>query len=299
MQLEKWIIEMTGRLKFFIKLLGLASVNFLLVLIVLFILSTKTTIPPKEPNTLRIACANVNYRNQYLEELHAQLYKLDADILIINEWSGQNPAPDSLSGMKMLFGEIAEKHGTAVLVNEKMQGIIRAESFYTSIRENQNCRDPMAAIRLASDSFVMSIIGVHVPPPHLKKCRKFREPSLDELVNFVRNGQAKNTINVIQKNDPLIIMGDFNSLKTDTKIKQFLNTGLVDVISEHVKGYCPTWPARVPHFKSLYFIPLVPVIRIDHIFASRLLNIKNAGCFKIPGSDHRGLFLDTVYPERE
>ncbi|MBN2091392.1 endonuclease/exonuclease/phosphatase family protein [candidate division KSB1 bacterium] len=287
---------MTGRLKFFIKFLGLAGVNFLLILIVLFIVSTKTTIPPKELPSLRIACANVNYRNQYLEELCTQLYKLDADILIINEWSGNNPAPDSLSGMKMLFGEIGEKHGTAVFANEMIREMIHAESFYTSIQENQNCRDPMAAIRFSSDSFVMSIIGVHVPPPHLKKCRKFREPSLDELVNFVSNGQAKNTINIIQKNDPLIIMGDFNSLKTDTKVQEFLKKGLIDVVSEHVKGYCPTWPTRVPHFKSLYFMPLVPVIRIDHIFASKSFNTKNAGCFKIPGSDHRGLFLDIGYP---
>ncbi len=287
---------MTGRLKFIIKFSGLILANLLLATIVLVLVSTQKNIPPKATNAIRIACANVNYRNQHLEELRAQLCKLDADVLIINEWSGKNPLPVSLTGMEMLLGEFSEKHGTAVFVNEILKERIQAELFYTAIQENQNCRDPMAAIRILVDSSPLSIIGVHIPAPHLKRCRKFRVPSLEELLNFVSDGRSKTAINIIQKNDPLIIIGDFNSLKSDNKVQEFSKNGLIDVISEYVTGYCPTWPARVPHFKSLYFLPLIPVIRIDHIFASRELNIKNAGCFKIPGSDHHGLFLDICSP---
>lgn len=287
---------MTGRLKFIIKFSGLVIANLLLVLIVLILISAETTIPAKESSSIRIACANVNHRNQYLTQLGSQLYKLNPDVLIINEWSGKNPAPDALPGMNLLFGEMGAKHGTAVFMNERLREAIQAESFYTAIQENQDCRDPLAAIRISLNSWSVSIIGVHVPAPHLKRCRKFREPSLDEMLNFVSDGRVKNPISVLQKNDPLLILGDFNSFKTDAKLQAFLKNGLVDVISEHVRGYCPTWPARVPHFKSLYFIPLVPIVRIDHIFASKVLKIKNAGCFKIPGSDHRGLFLDMVCP---
>lgn len=289
---------MIGSLKFIIKLLGLILTILILFVLILVLVSTKTAIPPKETSAIRIACTNVNYRNQYLEELCEQLRKLNADILIINEWSGKNPAPDSIAGMVMLFGEVGDKHGTAIFAKEIFRGHVQAELFYTTIQENRDCRDPMAAIRILAEMSPFSILGIHIPPPHLKKCRNFREPSLDEILNFIKDGRAKKSINVIQKGDPLIIMGDFNSLKIESKVREFLENGLIHVISEYVTGYCPTWPGRVPHFKSLYFIPLIPFIRIDHIFASKYLNIKGAGCFKIPGSDHRGLFLDIIYSQR-
>ena len=58
-----------------------------------------SNVPPKTPQVIRIASANVEYRNHRKDALIERFSQLQADMLLILEWSQQNPPANSLPHM--------------------------------------------------------------------------------------------------------------------------------------------------------------------------------------------------------
>lgn len=248
-------------------------------------------------NCLRISSANVDFRNDRISALAEELSRLKADILVLLEWRGQNPASEMISGMHPVIQEINGQHGIAVLVSNRLQHFVRGEVFYTGIESNSTCRIPMAIIQIDVGSQQFAIVGIHIPPPHLERCQAFRDATLEEISQFFQEGLLVKKFRVIDENIPAIVLGDFNAFPSNPNLLEFNEKGMKNAFPGIRSWLLPTWPARVPFVKDWHRFSFLPMIHIDNILISKMLQKVQSWSYKIPGSDHRGLAVDILLEE--
>jgi len=244
--------------------------------------------------TLRIASANIDFRNDQPEALRQRLQELDADVLVLLEWIPRTVPENSLSGMKTVLAQVGRKHGISVQISERLAHQSQCRIFYTRIPENQKCRLPMGFCRIRIGEKHLVFLGVHIPPPHLAECQAFTDTTLAELAGLIAAGKLNQPFEMAAPGEPVIILGDLNAHPLNPFIRQFEKIGLVNAVGRFAHGWNPTWPARLPFFPALHRIPFLPVFRIDHILVAEEFSIKRAWRFRIPGSDHWGVACDLV-----
>ncbi|MCI0515013.1 endonuclease/exonuclease/phosphatase family protein [candidate division KSB1 bacterium] len=240
----------------------------------------------------RIVSINANDRNDQPLKLTQRITELQPDLLVVVEWNDFNPAPDQLAGLKVILTERNHHHGIAVFAADRFVAAVKAAAFYTTIQANQTCRIPMAVIRCEVGAWPFVIFGVHIPPPHLERCKRFRSLTIAEIAAHIDQGRLAQDFEIARRGDPAIILGDFNALPSHPGFAEFGPRGLIDVIKQYGSGYKMTWPRRFALYRPLYWVPLIPCIRIDYIWAARTFKIDRAWSFPIPGSDHRGVAAD-------
>lgn|GEM_PF-1066596 len=262
-------------------------------LIFWYLVSLHDELPTNKPkDIIRLASVNADCLNDDIPALVSALEHLQADVLVLLEWQGKNPPLNKLKGMRPIISALRGYQGIVVLVNNNLDAQVKAEVFYSRIKANTSCRIPMAAIRLSQDEFSFSIVGIHIPPPHIRGCRQFTEPTLNEIADFIEDGRLKVPVKSAQRNDPVVVMGDFNVHPLNSAVRKFKALGMIDAIGQKPIKFNPTWPARFPVISQLHGLPFLPLFRIDFIMVSKYLKIIQAWCVPIPGSDHRGVVSD-------
>jgi len=123
----------------------------------------------------------------------------------------------------------------------------------------------IADVRL--DNQILTVLGVHPPPPMSKIIHDHRNRLLSEFSEIAASSA-----------NPVVVLGDFNITPWSGHYQQFLERGkLVDARRGH--ALYPTWP--------MWFSPLL--IPIDHIAVSPSIDVISIGTSRHLRSDHRSL----------
>jgi endonuclease/exonuclease/phosphatase family metal-dependent hydrolase len=86
--------------------------------------------------------------------------------------------------------------------------------------------------------------------------------------------------------DPIIVMGDFNT-PSDSVFLDSMRSQMINAFEAAGNGYSATWP-----------VPM-PLIAIDQVWVSRLVDIRNCRlCWSLQ-SDHRGVVTDIVWQNQK
>jgi hypothetical protein len=238
-------------------------------------------IDPKGKNVLRIVAANINFQNPNRTQTTKLLAELDADILIILEYTGYNIDLSIFenNGYKTILEKpINSPHGICTITKSG----IEVEGLLIKIPYKSPCQMPLTTMRLKKDNHNISILGVHIPPP-VPSCKFKTAPTIKEIATYVANGRLVKELGISKKDDLLILAGDFNIFWFHPAILQLKRTGLID-------GY-----------SSLHFIPgttwspfswFPQCVGLDYIFCSKQFQVVNSYIIKINGSDHSCVITD-------
>ncbi len=79
---------------------------------------------------------------------------------------------------------------------------------------------------------------------------------------------------------PIVVIGDFNSLTQQRPMRDLRRRGFVDVRDASRSDGGGSWPAWLP------------VLRLDHAFVTSPLRPRFITDFAVPGSDHHGLIIE-------
>ena len=235
----------------------------------------------KSAETLRIGLANLSFENKRIRALSEIVKEIEPDLLIGLEWTGNNLDLAALKhyGYKTIL-DAPQKgtHGICIIGKGNLKA--RATAVQSPVRGP--CRMPIGIARFQLKDNPLSVLGVHAPPP-IRACRNTTEPTLKVIASWVADGRLQQHIGIAQKGDLVIIMGDMNTLPFQPAINYFKNAGMRDSYSNTNWRPGPTW-SPVSWFPAF--------CRIDYIFVPTQVGILNSQTFNLPGSDHRGIFVD-------
>jgi endonuclease/exonuclease/phosphatase (EEP) superfamily protein YafD len=85
-----------------------------------------------------------------------------------------------------------------------------------------------------------------------------------------------------------LLLGDLNATLDHAPLRALLRTGYRDAARVVGRGLVPTWPytgyGRIPR------------VTLDHVLADRRVKVRAVAAYRIPGSDHRALYAELVFP---
>lgn len=114
----------------------------------------------------------------------------------------------------------------------------------------------------------LAVYNVHLlPPATLNRIIETRRQFVD-LADLVRDERL-----------PVVLAGDFNFTETSPQAAALTGLGLRDAYDVGSWGRGTTWP-------RLWYLRLLPSVRIDHVYISTALTCTAARVGKAPGSDH-------------
>lgn len=126
------------------------------------------------------------------------------------------------------------------------------------------------------------IISLHAPPPAPLNPTGLH-PYMDRLRRQVRDGRAHGQWGPCQDGDPVLAIGDFNTVPGTPAFAKALSTGLRDV--QAGRGlWRRTWPAGGGW-------PDLPYFALDHALVSDDLQVRQLRRLPMPGADHLALEL--------
>ena len=241
-------------------------------------------IDPKKQNVLRIATANINYENPNQLQTSKQLAKVNADILMILEYTGSNFNISYFenNGYKIIVGRpINSPQGIFTIIKND----ISAKGELTKIPYMSPCQMPLATIRFKINDEYISIWGVHAPPP-VPACKYKTSFTIKKLATYIINGQLVKNFGISQAGDLIIMVGDFNIFWFHPAISELKQSGLIDSYAKLHFIPATTWSpfSWFPQF-----------IGLDYIFCSDKIKVINSFVIKINGSDHGCVITDISY----
>jgi endonuclease/exonuclease/phosphatase family metal-dependent hydrolase len=259
----------------------LVWVGTLAAVVAIWLLSSPTTLPGplRGDQTIRIVAANLNTHNPKAREASAKLARLQATLLILIEWNGQNlNLDDFIDFTPVLNVPRPGTHGMLILGRD----LAKAESRLHDVPVTHKCRLPMGTLRWAQEGQIVSLLAVHVPPP-VAACGSENEAVLDWMADQVESGSLISDVGVAKRGDPLILAGDFNAWPLAGQIRKLTGLGLQDTFAEMSWVPRGTWSPR-------WSLP--KLLRIDYVLASREISTEAAYVVDLPGSDHRAVVAD-------
>lgn len=239
--------------------------------------------PPAKAGALRIVAANLNTRNGAADEAIGALASLHPDVLVLLEWSPANRRPERLlrAGYRLALDDPRDgTHGSAVLFSRG----IRATAALAPSPASGACALPLTTVRLQGPPGPFGIVGVHAPPP-VSNCRGENPRWIEALAADLADGHARVDVGAIRGDDPVVLMGDFNALPHDPKLRALQSAGFLTAPFRSLVRMEPTWG-------PLWFGP--HLARIDHVFVSRRLTMESSWSAAVPGSDHRAVGVDVL-----
>ena len=239
-------------------------------------------------STLRIAAANLLHSNLRPQEATLRLKRLDADLLVLLEWTGANLDLDGLTNSSLvpiLDERHAGTHGVLILVRSPLNAV--ASLVPNEIQKR--CGIPITTIRLGDGTGRLSILGIHAPPP-IRNCGGTNAPTMAFLADLIEDGRIARDFGVCRRGDPLILAGDLNVHPWWPTLRTLLERGLNDTYADLHWRPTGTW-------MGLSWAP--KVTRIDYILASRHVAATGAWIIDLPGSDHRAVIADLERNEKE
>ena len=242
--------------------------------------------PPgdRPPGTWRVATANLAFDNARIDEASKVIGRLDADILIVLEWTGENLVLDRASVASrrvVLDAPSPGAHGVLVLVRRSLDAVAALEPTHVE----GPCPMPIATVRIRSDREWVTLLGVHAPPP-IELCEETNLPTLRFLAEIVEDGRLRADLGAGRAGDRLILAGDLNASPPSPGLEWLRDAGLVDTYAE--RRWLPrgTWASSVgPH-----------LVRLDYVLVSRETDVLGSWTIDLPGSDHRAVVADIRFP---
>jgi len=217
--------------------------------------------------TLRIAMANVHYRNRDHTRIRRWIEAVDADVVILLE---ATPAlRQGLRGLVARYpGEVVGEHrgGRDVWM------LLSAEAQGARPIVLERARGAQGEAVIAVGEQTMRLVGMHATWPLGPDHSAARNRELRALAAYARASTV-----------PTVVLGDLNVSPASPHFRRLLERGgLRDAAAGRGIGY--TWPTFFPPFG----------IRIDHVLATSGVDIVGLKRGPRIGSDHFPLVLDVA-----
>lgn len=237
------------------------------------------------PGTLRIGSVNLNAQNDRPTLASRALARADADIIVLQEWTGHNASVAILRerGLDIVLSDARTgTHGTAILARPTL----KVDSEIAPPPWQGACAMPLATAFLRTRNHHVGLLGVHGPPP-ISSCRPSRTPYLRAVAELVDHGKLRERVGAIPAGTPVILLGDLNALPWEDPIDELSGRGLVDGFD------AGSWMLGLTWSPSEW---LPPVARLDYVWVPQAWGVLASRKLAIPGSDHEGVFVDLRTP---
>ncbi|MFC1572337.1 endonuclease/exonuclease/phosphatase family protein [Candidatus Eisenbacteria bacterium] len=261
---------------------------FALALLIVLALAIAITSPtcrvpddPADRSPLRLITANILYTNDQVADVTDRLTNLDADLILVLEWTGNNLARQQLTAKSYALHADSRRPGTAGSCILLREGVEAKFEVVASPVAGQ-CTMPVTTGRIKFGPSWVSVIGVHAPPPR-SMCANKNAEFLTAVADWFDDGRLRHDIGEAVAADPVVLLGDLNAIPLSKEISAFRHSGLTDACSVTNLRPLFTWRPRT-------WLP--PVARVDYIFLGEQLEAMDAGVFDLPGSDHRLVLAD-------
>jgi endonuclease/exonuclease/phosphatase (EEP) superfamily protein YafD len=139
---------------------------------------------------------------------------------------------------------------------------------------------PTLAARVITPAGILSVVGIHPPPPLGQELAELRDHFMRELA-----GQLATQLT---KGEPTLVFGDFNSTIWSPRLRDFMaQTGLRD--AQQGQGALGSWPALTARYSGLLGIP------IDLTLVSENIVVQQRHAGESLGSDHLPVLTRITY----
>ncbi|NND75951.1 MAG: endonuclease/exonuclease/phosphatase family protein [Ilumatobacter sp.] len=218
---------------------------------------------------LRVASVNLFYENPNVGDIGTALDRPDIDVIVFSEYTAEHQRVLLAHPLASSFPHRVERDGLraggiAIWSRVPLVDGVRPDTVNYSL-------DLLAA---GPDGDVR-ILGVHPPTPVFDFAGWRRDLDLIGDVGLSRD-------------EPTLIVGDFNASYWHPPFRRLLRRGFVDAHMADGRGFAVSWPTNRA-------IP--PFVQLDHALTGNGLVSTAVDDVALPGSDHRG-FIVTVVPGR-
>ena len=229
--------------------------------------------PSGEPGpTVVVVSANMQYGTGSAEELVAVVRRSRASVLSVQELTPALVARLDAAGLATLMPERVldartDASGIGLFANVPLSALPVSDA-----RQNPLV---MAAADAGSGA-PLEVAAVHAPPP-LRGVRTIAwQHDLRALPRATPDGALR------------VLAGDFNSTLDHAELRRLLDSGYADAAAEVGAGLQFTWPRR----RQWWPLP----VAIDHVLADERIGVREFSVHTIPGTDHRAVVAELVFP---
>ncbi len=225
------------------------------------------TPPPVQGETLRVVSANLLMVHRNPHTLAAELEGVDADVMVLQEYSSRW---DATAAQRGWFG-LYPHHAT----------VVRDDSFGCAIFSRVPLEDvgivtmaglPQLEATLDLHGEAVDLLNVHTLPPRVASYVAGHHEGTEAILTWVD----------ARGDRPFVVTGDFNSTPY-SRFAAAMDDRADDAWDLAGRGYGHTAPNGL--------FPLPP-IRLDHVYLSRSLTVTSAEMGIGEGSDHRPLIVE-------
>ncbi len=218
---------------------------------------------------VRIAGANIFYRNRNYDAVAAWIRETDADLTVLVE-----ATPAWLQAMRTELTEYAFVHLVARRGRSGKLLIAREPPEALTALGPTSVRSPTPMVTIERRGARLQVAGVHTEWPMGPERTARRDEFLLDLGRRMRATDL-----------PMVAIGDFNVTPFSSVFETMLDQSGVRRAAAG-RGWLPTWPL---------FFPLAG-IQIDHLLHTREIAVTRLRTGAGLGSDHRWLVADLLVP---
>lgn len=214
---------------------------------------------------VRVVTANVRYDNTEHGPLIAELERLRADVLVIQEVT-----PAWWEAIQRSRLRTAYPHAASDLRDDPGGMAVLSKVPLRRVRVHHAGGWPIITATVELGGRPVQLAGVHVVAP---------------LQTFARNQRAQRAVTAIVRGlpRPRLVLGDFNASPYNRWFEQMLDLGLRDAHQSVGRPFATSW-----HNARRWLPPLL----IDHVFSDPALVALDAAEGTGTGSDHRPVVVD-------
>jgi endonuclease/exonuclease/phosphatase (EEP) superfamily protein YafD len=213
---------------------------------------------------LRVFSANLHFANDDLSGIIDEVRARDADVAVFQEVTRTHRARLLREPALALLSHRIEADSTDTMIMSRVP-------FETSDVWPGAYR-PMARARLSTAIGPVDLVAVHTAAPTSATTISHWRRMMRQLRDLAA-----------QRDNPVLLVGDFNATVYHSRFDELLDTGLTDAHSARGTGMVGTWP------RDRAFPPL---LRIDHALSSEEIVPVAASYGTGRGSDHRPIFVE-------
>lgn len=225
--------------------------------------------PARERVPLRLATLNVDPRSPDPAALARQLLDLDADVVLVQEYTPEHQIGFHDAGMPAAYPHLFEAPLEGWFGSAVFSRLPIGSATVVTIGQR-----PMIVCSLKVGATTVTVADLHIQAPMKDEWVGAWRDAYDDLDRIVTHSLAAGR--------PVILAGDWNSTAGHVPFRRLLSS---PELYEPQPGGRPTWPVG----RSL---PPVPVLELDHIVLSRAIGCRSVEVVAVEGSDHRGLLAE-------
>jgi endonuclease/exonuclease/phosphatase (EEP) superfamily protein YafD len=234
--------------------------------------------PPAAGPVLRVLTANLLHGRAAGEAVVELACRLHADVLFVQELSGDAAARLQRAGLGELLPYLVTQPvspgtGGSIYARYPLRGGPAAALGPAALGPAARCA---AWLDLPAGPSVR-LACIHAAPP--------KPPWSPGAVARWRNQLAALPA---PADSPSILAGDFNATLDHAQFRRLLRRGYADAASQAGHGLSPTWgprPARPP-----------ALLTIDHVLTDRRCAVLTTSAHRLTGTDHRALYAELRLP---